>query len=409
MDRASIKELFAEGLTIIKIDADDEWGMDRNEGIGGSEAGSVLGLNKYHTALDLLEEKVTRSSIREFSEAQELRMDCGHALEELTLRKFATKELNLPYTTSLEDLDKTDGLGHLSKLLFINPRFKFAFAHVDGLYRLNDQLGIVDGKVSFRSPWPEVPEYYIAQLAHYNAVIGGNVGYIAAMFMDQPYPVPMEYRFDFSPEKLLIVMRAEAIFWNYVVKLRSGEHVSDGELNKLESRLSELGEQFMDGIDTNPLKADEVIETVVVPDEEKNLLIRYEDLKTQKSLLMQEFDTISTHFKGSREAANVSFVTSDGTVLAKKSTIAAKSLDRDAMVEAGVPVDKFFTTKPQARFTTTKALTKLASQKVKKEESSSTATEDFLGTLLNLVQSDTAPTPTASADLWGQEAVSAVN
>ena len=238
-------------------------------------------------------------------------------------------------------------------------------------------------------------------------MIGGNVGYIAAMFMDHPYPVPMEYRFDFTPEKLLTVMRAEAIFWNYVTKLRSGEHVSDGELNKVESRLLELGEQFMDGIDTNPLKVDEVIESVVVPDDDKNLLIRYEDLKTQKSLLMQEFDTISTHFKGNTEAANVSFVTSDGTVLAKKSTIAAKSLDRDAMVEAGVPVDKFFTTKPQARFTTTKALSKLAAQKVQNQESNST--EAFLGTLLDLVQSDTAPDPAASADSWAQEAVSVVS
>ena len=163
----------------------------------------------------------------------------------------------------------------------------------------------------------------------------------------------------------------------------------------------------MDGIDTNPLKVDEVIETVVVPDDDKNLLIRYEDLKTQKSLLMQEFDTISTHFKGNTEAANVSFVTSDGMVLAKKSTIAAKSLDRDAMVEAGVPVDKFFTTKPQARFTTTKALSKLVAQKVQNQESNST--EAFLGTLLDLVQSDTAPDPAASADSWAQEAVSVVS
>ena len=409
MNRVTTKELFAKDLSITEIDDNDEWGMDRNEGIGGSEAGSVLGLNKYHTALDLLEEKVSRRSIREFSQAQELRMDCGHALEELALRKFADKELGLPYVTSLDDLDKADGLGHLSKFLFINPRFKFAFAHVDGLYRLNDQLGIVDGKVSFRPPWQEVPEYYIAQLAHYNAVIGGNVGYIAAMFMDHPYPVPMEYRFDFTPEKLLTVMRAEAIFWNYVTKIRNGDHVSDEELNKVESRLSELGEQFMEGIDTNSLKAAEIIETVIVADEDRDLLIRYEELKGQKSLVMQEFETISTHFKGNTEAANVSFVTSDGTVLAKKSTIDSKSLDRDAMVEAGVPIDEFFTTKPQARFTTTKALTKLAAEKVIREESSSTDTEEFLGTLLNLVQSDTAPAPTASADLWGQEAVSAVN
>lgn len=361
-----MRDLFAEDLTIIEIDPDDEWGLDRNEGIGGSEAGSVLGLNKYHSALDLLEEKVTRTSVREFTEAQELRMACGHAQEALTLKNFATKELNLPYTTSLEDLDEADGLGHLSKHLFINPRFKFAFAHVDGLYRLNGELGIVDAKVSFRSPWAEVPEYYIAQLAHYNAVIGSRIGYIAAMFQDHPYPVPMEYRFDFTPEKLLLVMRAEAIFWNYVTKIRNGDHVPDAELNALERRLSELGYEFMDGIDTNPLKIDETIETIVVADEDKDLLVRYEELKNQKSLLMQEFETISTHFKGNTEAANVSFVTSDGTVLAKKATIAAKSLDRDAMVEAGVPVDKFFTTKPQARFTTTKALTKLADRKTKK-------------------------------------------
>ena len=37
MDRASMRELLAKDLAIIQIRDDDEWGMDRNEGIGGSE------------------------------------------------------------------------------------------------------------------------------------------------------------------------------------------------------------------------------------------------------------------------------------------------------------------------------------------------------------------------------------
>lgn len=401
MTRASMRELFAKDLTIIEIPPDDKWGMDRNEGIGGSEAGSVLGLNEFHGPLDLLEEKVTRTSIRDFTEAQELRMACGHAQEALVLQTFATRELKLPYTLSLEDLDHADALSHLSNHLFINPRFKFAFAHVDGLYRLNNEVGIVDAKVSFRAPYTDVPEYYIAQLAHYNAVMGSNVGWIAAMFQDPPYPVPKEFRFDFTPEQLLLVMRAEAIFWKYVTNIRGGMEVSDAELGVLEARLCELGEEFMSEIDVSPGLVVGPIQTIIVPREDEDLLIRYAELKNQSRLLYQEIDTISEHLKGSTEADNVSFVTADGTLLAKKATIAAKSLDRDAMVEAGVPVDKFFAFKPQTRFTTTKALVKLANQKresVVAEPAEPANTDSFLETLLSLVQSDTASTPEISVD-----------
>ena len=205
MARAPMRELLAKDLAIVEVGDGEQWGIDRNDGIGGSEAGSVLGLNKYHTALDLLQEKVTRTPLREFTEAQQLRLDVGHAQEALVLKTFARRELGLAYTTSLGDLERTDALAHLGSWVFVNPRYQFAFAHVDGLYRLGDEIGIVDAKTSFRDPWTEVPEYYVAQLAHYNAVLGGNVGYIAAMFQVPPYPLPMEYRFDFTPGQLSLV------------------------------------------------------------------------------------------------------------------------------------------------------------------------------------------------------------
>jgi predicted phage-related endonuclease len=360
MTRTPTRDLFAQGLQVTEIEESDEWGMDRNEGIGGSEAGSVLGLNKYHTALDLLEEKVTRTSLREFSEAQELRMDCGHALEALTLKTFATKELKIPYTISLEDLDAADSLGHLSKHLFVNPRWAFAFAHVDGLYRLNDELGIVDAKASFRDPWQEVPEYYIAQLAHYNAVIGGHIGYIAGMFMDHPYPRPRGYRFDFTAEQLKLVMKAEALFWKYVVKMRGGYSPGQEELRWLESTLAQMGEEFMAGVESAPdPDAAETI-SIVLAREDKELLVRYAALKQEGKALYTEIEAIGEYFKKASKVPNVSFVSEDGTELAKKSTIQKNSLDREAMVEAGVPVDAFYTTSPQTSLNMKKALKNLA-------------------------------------------------
>ena len=361
MARALMRELLVEDLAIIAIGDGDGWGTDRNEGIGGSEAGSVLGLNKYHSALDLLKEKVTRTQLREFTQAQQLRLDVGHAQEALVLKTFARRELDLGYTTSLEDLDDNDALAHLSNYLFVNPRFKFAFAHLDGLYRLGDEIGIADAKTSFRDPWTEVPEYYVAQLAHYNAILGCNVGYVAAMFQAPPYPVPMEYRFDFTPDQLGLVMKAEAIFWSCVTDIRAGISFSDPYLASFESHLSELGDEFISGIDTSASQACDDAETIIATDRDIELLGRYAELKGQSRLLYAEIDAITENLNRRATAANVSFAAPDGTELAKKTSVATRDLDRDAMVEAGIPIDEFYSTRSRSRLTTTKALAKLSS------------------------------------------------
>ena len=45
MDRASMRELFAEGLTIIKIDADDEWGIYIVEELCSSDPRSPISVS----------------------------------------------------------------------------------------------------------------------------------------------------------------------------------------------------------------------------------------------------------------------------------------------------------------------------------------------------------------------------
>lgn len=361
MARAPMRELLAKDLAIVEVGDGEQWGIDRNDGIGGSEAGSVLGLNKYHTALDLLQEKVTRTPLREFTEAQQLRLDVGHAQEALVLKTFARRELGLAYTTSLGDLERTDALAHLGSWVFVNPRYQFAFAHVDGLYRLGDEIGIVDAKTSFRDPWTEVPEYYVAQLAHYNAVLGGNVGYIAAMFQVPPYPLPMEYRFDFTPGQLSLVMAAEAIFWKSVTDIRAGNSPSDRELAELESRLGELGEEFISGIDTSAIQAKGEVETIRATERDIEALLRYRELKGQSRLLYAEIDAITEYLNRRTSSPEVWFLAPDGTELAKKTPVASRELDRDALVEAGIAIEEFYAASSKSRLTTTKALAALAS------------------------------------------------
>jgi hypothetical protein len=352
--RESIQQLLDPDLQTLKIEEGDDWGMDRNQGIGGSESGSVLGLNKYRGVLELLEDKVKGTS-PDFDEAQELRMACGHALESLALETFARRELDLPYLEEFGDLDGQDGLTRPDRYLFLNPRYPYAFAHIDGLYRADNEIGIVDAKVSFRSPWPEVPEYYITQLAHYCAVLGTNVGYIAGMFMDHPFPVPKSYRIDFLPSQLDLVMKAERIFWNGVTAIREGASPSEERLGTFEQRLTAMGHEFMAGF-AAPIEDDLEAVTVTVDDAQVAGVKRYAELKNQVRLAYQEINAISDDLTKMADAPNVSFVLPDGTLVARKTTIVTNTLDSGALVEAGVPVDAFYMPSTQVRLTTTKAL-----------------------------------------------------
>lgn len=73
------------GYHLIKGISHDEWLQERAKGIGSSEVGTILGVNKYETPLELWMRKTGRAPAKEMSEA----MDMGHLLEEAAATKFA--------------------------------------------------------------------------------------------------------------------------------------------------------------------------------------------------------------------------------------------------------------------------------------------------------------------------------
>ena len=357
--RKALKEALDPDLQIITISDGDEWGLDRSQGIGGSEAGSVMGLNKYRGPLELLEEKVTGKT-QEFTKAQELRMACGHALELLTLQTFADRVLDVPYRETFDELVNAgiDGLTRPEKTLFINARHPHAFAHIDGIYRRKVEIGIVDAKASFRDPWPGVPEYYLAQLAHYGAVLGVYLGWIAGMFMGHPYPLLQEYRIEFTSTQLELVMKAERIFWNGVTAIRGGKIPGEDALSAFESKLVAIGEEFMAGFGTSPVEESRESAIVTLDEDQVTSLRRFTDLKQQVSTAYKEIDEISDAFKEVSDAKNVTFVSGDGEIVAKKSTVVTRALDKGALAEAGVPVDAFYGASEQVRFTAPRGVTR---------------------------------------------------
>ena len=135
---------------------------------------------------------------------------------------------------------------------------------------------------------------------------------------------------------------------------------SEDELFWLKSTLAQMGEEFMAGVRSDAEDADTEVERITLTDEDVELLIRYERLKKEAGELYGEKEAIAEYLKKRFEAPNAVLLSSDGIELAKKSTISRKSLDRDALSEAGVPIEEFYTPQLQTRLTTKKPLSQMA-------------------------------------------------
>ena len=70
---------------------DEEWLKARKEGIGGSEAGTILGINHYQTPHQLALEKLSESVDREIDPDTQYTLNFGHVLEKFMLDLYAAK------------------------------------------------------------------------------------------------------------------------------------------------------------------------------------------------------------------------------------------------------------------------------------------------------------------------------
>lgn len=186
-----------------------EWLEFRATGVGGSDMGAILGLNKYSTPYLLWLEKTGRSPHEDISDKWAVVK--GNVLEGELRKRF--KRLH----PELEVWDGTD------KTLVSNEH-PCMHASLDGyIYDPQRGFGVLEIKTANanrgRADWHDddgnliAPDYYMAQVTHYLAVTGWTYG---VFYADIGEPEPVEVWFERDEEDIDIVVRRAEEFWRYV-------------------------------------------------------------------------------------------------------------------------------------------------------------------------------------------------
>lgn len=180
----------------------DEWLEDRRKGIGGSDVGAVLGLNKYKSPYTLWAEK---SGLLHTEEVDNESMRIGRDLEQYVADRF---------------MEETGHTVVTSDYSFQSKAHPFMLANVDRLLT-DEESGLECKTASALTRYDfengDIPPSYYCQCMHYMAVTGLKKWYIAILVMGKGF-----YWFEINrdEEEIKALIEAESDFWN---KVQTGE------------------------------------------------------------------------------------------------------------------------------------------------------------------------------------------
>lgn len=177
-----------------------EWLRLRAQGIGGSDAAAIAGLNPWKSPMGVYLEKV--GEIKDDDEPSEAAY-WGSTLEEVVAREFTRR-------TGLKVRRRN--------AILRSSKHPFMLANVDRLV-VGDQVPLECKTAGARAAadWDDgrVPDYYMIQLQHYLAVTGAPYGYIAVLIGGQRF---LYQRIERDDELIQYLVQIERNFWeNHVI------------------------------------------------------------------------------------------------------------------------------------------------------------------------------------------------
>lgn len=176
------------------------WLEYRREGIGGSDAAAIAGLNKWKSPVAVWLEKTGQIEPEEPGEAALW----GQKLEDVVARHFAE-------VTGLKVQRRNAILQH--------PEYPFMLANLDRVILDPEKgRGVLEIKTTSayrKEEWENgrVPDEYMLQIQHYLAVTGYQYGYIAVLIGGQHYKHQYIPRDD---EIINYLIKIESDFWKLV-------------------------------------------------------------------------------------------------------------------------------------------------------------------------------------------------
>lgn len=143
----------------------EEWHNLRSHGIGGSEIGTIMGLNPYESAYTLWHKK--KGLIQDSVSDDNIAVFIGKSMETPILERYEAQHPELEIFTTGTWRHKDCNWMH---------------ANPDAIYRNKNTgaWGIIEIKTG-RNPWPELPPGYHAQVMWYLEVFGFQHGKVIAI------------------------------------------------------------------------------------------------------------------------------------------------------------------------------------------------------------------------------------
>lgn len=186
----------------ISYNSKEEWlALRKKLGVGGSDAGAVIGMNPYKSAYTLWAEKTGR--IPEFE--GNLITEVGSYLEAFAAELFERE---------------TGKKVRRKNRMLVNDTYPFAFADVDRL--VVGEKALLEIKTTNSVPIMkqlrnsnEFPEAYYAQVVHYLAVSGLEKAYLAVLINCREFKV---FELERDEAEIEALMGAEEEFWCGYVK-----------------------------------------------------------------------------------------------------------------------------------------------------------------------------------------------
>lgn len=195
-------------------DGSEEWHELRAGGIGGSEIGTILGLNRWDSPYSLWAKKTGKIERTPQNDA----MEWGHRLEPVILDKF---EDNHP-----------DLIVHRDMGTWHHPERPWQRSNPDALFEDSEgNFGIIEVKTAmYEEDWKDgIPRQYEAQVQWYLDTFGYSKAYIVALFHGNKYG---EWEVTASPLQQSVLVEAAEQFRPYLIEDKAPDY--DGSTATLE-------------------------------------------------------------------------------------------------------------------------------------------------------------------------------
>lgn len=187
-------------LSVKEAKDHDKWLSVRNMGIGGSDAGVIMGLNPYKSPFQLWMEKTGQTHPEDLSDNEYVYW--GTVLEDAVARRFS--ELTGKNVTHRGTLQSEE--------------YPFMLANVDRMV-IGEDAGLecktANAFSSKKWDGDEIPDSYYCQCLHYMAVTGCQKWYIAVLVGGNHFIWKEISR---NEEDINALIKAESKFWEKVQK-----------------------------------------------------------------------------------------------------------------------------------------------------------------------------------------------